>query len=55
MVRSKPVEGHKFGGIQVWINASCECGWKGDEFRMEKGARTYAYRQWREHVAGHRE
>lgn len=27
--RPKPYPGHKFGGVQRWFEAKCECGWRG--------------------------
>ena len=47
--RPKPTPGHKFGGVQRWFQASCECGWRGS-LHGTQGAMAEASCEWREHV-----
>lgn len=49
MAGRKTVAGHRFGGMNFGVSASCECGWRSAMW-FGKGARTAACDEWNEHI-----
>jgi len=43
------LQGHKCLPPQVFVQVSCECGWKSNMWST-KGARSLAYDEWRQHI-----
>lgn len=42
-------KGHKCHPAQIFVQVSCECGWKSSMWST-KGARAAAYDEWRQHI-----
>lgn len=48
--RAEPASGHKCMGAKLSVRVTCECGWESPNYGG-KGARAFAYAEWRAHVA----
>ena len=51
--RSKPVAGHKFGGVSFCFQTSCECGWRSATW-IGKGGQASAIAEWHQHLERHK-
>ncbi len=51
--RSKPTPNHKFGGVSIGAQTSCECGWRSAVW-FGKGAQHNARTEWHIHIDNHK-